>query len=114
MANFNQAINWLRNNKKVRRPSWEEDSYWTLGKDETICWKIGINAHVHLNQVKAKDWEIYEEEQLKKINEDRRIKCIYCKQPIHIDNFAGVNKKGMFCGKTECLIKLAKELEIKK
>ena len=47
--------------------------------------------------------------QLKKINEDRRIKCIYCKQPIHIDNFAGVNKKGMFCGKMECLIKLAKE-----
>lgn len=44
---------------------------------------------------------------------DRRIKCIYCKQPIHIDNFAGVTKKGMLCGKMECLMKLAKEMEDK-
>jgi len=42
---------------------------------------------------------------------DKRIKCIYCEQPIHIDNFAGVNKKGMFCGKLDCLMKLSKELD---
>ena len=40
----------------------------------------------------------------------KRIKCIYCKQLIHIDNFAGITKKGMICGKASCLIKLAKEM----
>ena len=62
MTNFRKAIFWLRNGKKVRRPCWEEDSYWKLGKDETICWKTGINAHVHLNQIDAIDWEIFKEE----------------------------------------------------
>ena len=33
----------------------------------------------------ATNWEIYEEE--------KRVKCIYCKKPIHIDRFAGVNKE---------------------
>lgn len=42
---------------------------------------------------------------------DRRIRCIYCNQPIHIDNFAGITKKGMLCGKTECLMELAKEIQ---
>ena len=67
MANFRKAIFWLRNGKKVKRPSWEEDSYWNLGKDETICWKNGINAHIHLNQIDAEDWEIFKEEKPKVI-----------------------------------------------
>ena len=53
----------------------------------------------------------YEKNEEKK--KDRRIKCIYRKQPIHIDNFAGITKKGMLCGKMECLMKLAKEMEDK-
>lgn len=47
---------------------------------------------------------------MKKNIKDKRIKCIYCNQPIHIDNFAGVTKKGMICGKIKCLMKLAKEM----
>ena len=29
----------------------------------------------------------------------RRIRCIYCDKPIHINNWAGVTKKGFICGK---------------
>ena len=59
--NFLWAINQLRNNKKVRRPCWEEDSYWIIGIDGKICWKDGTIAHVHLNQISANDWEVYKE-----------------------------------------------------
>ena len=59
--NFKQAINKLKQGKKVRRPSWEENSYWISGIDDVICWTDGRNAHVHLNQIEATDWEIYEE-----------------------------------------------------
>ena len=45
--------------------------------------------------------------------ESKRIKCIYCKQPIHIDNLAGINKEGMICGEIECLMKLAKKMKKK-
>jgi hypothetical protein len=43
---------------------------------------------------------------------DRRIKCIYCDKPIHIDNFAGVCKKGFICGNSVCLMKLAQEQQV--
>ena len=58
--NFEQAIKWLKKGYKVRRPIWEEDSYWELGVDEKICFK-GETARVHLNHVRAVDWEIYQE-----------------------------------------------------
>ena len=60
MSNFKQAIKWMREGKKVRRPKWNEDSYWEMGSEERICFH-GRNAHVHLNQIEEKDWEIYEE-----------------------------------------------------
>ncbi len=61
MANFQRVIEWLKQKKKVRRPSWEEDSYWMLGVDESIQWNGERIAHIHLDQINAKDWEIYEE-----------------------------------------------------
>ena len=61
MSNFNQAIKWLKEGKKVRRPSWEENNYWILGIDEKISFKDGTTTHIHVNQIEAKDWEIYEE-----------------------------------------------------
>ena len=65
MANFKQAINWLKEGKKVRRPSWKDDSYWILGTEESIQWSNRMHAHVHLNQIKATDWEINEDEKNK-------------------------------------------------
>jgi len=41
----------------------------------------------------------------------RRVKCIYCHKPIHIDKFAGIQKKGLFCNDMLCLIKLIREDE---
>lgn len=62
MADFQTAINWLREGKKVRRPTWLEDSYWILGVDESIQWMNKKVAHIHLNQIEANDWEIFKEE----------------------------------------------------
>jgi len=42
----------------------------------------------------------------------KRVLCIYCKKPIHIDRFAGVTKKSMICSDLFCLITLAKELQL--
>lgn len=72
MANFQRAIEWLESGGKVRRPSWGKDSYWKLGVDEAIQWIDGAQAHIHLNQIKATDWEIYEEKPIKEIIEEIR------------------------------------------
>ena len=48
------------------------------------------------------------------MGKDKRVKCAYCKQSIHIDNWAGVTKKGFICGNIGCLMKLAKEFPQKK
>lgn len=44
----------------------------------------------------------------------KKVKCIYCKQPIHIDNFIGINKEGLICGKLSCIVQLAKKLKQEK
>lgn len=61
-----------------------------------------FNHYLANNKIKVKET---------KKQTDKRIKCIYCKKPIHIDNFAGMSKKGMICGDIVCLTKLAKELK---
>ncbi len=68
--------------------TFEGDSKTTIGRQI-------INAHEF--------WEIYKEEV--------KVKCIYCKKPIHIDKFAGVNKEGIFCNGVTCLIELSKTLD---
>ena len=65
MSNFNQAIKWLMEGKRIRRPVWKLLSYWEIGSEQRICYVNGLNAHVHLNQIEAMDWEIYEDAKLK-------------------------------------------------
>ncbi len=60
--------------------------------------------------VRATDWEIYSPNTPLGYEEEKRVKCIYCKKPIHINKFAGVNKEGMFCNGFFCLIELSKKL----
>lgn len=50
-------------------------------------------------------------ESLRKVTHGERVKCVYCGQSIHIDNFAGVTKKGFICGNSICLMELVKEFE---
>ena len=66
MADFNRAINWLKSGKKVRRPIWNENSYWTLSDDGygRILYSDGTNANIHLQQLAEKDWEIFSEKAL--------------------------------------------------
>ena len=47
----------------------------------------------------------------KEEKQDRRVKCIYCNQPIHISKFAGISDKGMFCDNILCLIAFVREEE---
>ena len=60
--NFEWAIKQLKEGKKVRRPSWKENSCWVLGIDQKICWKDETTAHIHINQIEATDWEIYKKD----------------------------------------------------
>lgn len=40
----------------------------------------------------------------------KEIKCIFCKLPIHVDNWGGVIKDGFFCTNIICLIELQNKL----
>lgn len=40
---------------------------------------------------------------------DEREKCCYCKDPIHVSNWGGVNHRGFFCANIICLIKMAED-----
>ena len=100
MANFQRAIDWLKTGAKVRRPSWKKDSYWKLGVDESIRWIDGVQAHIHLNQIKATDWETYEDETKIAVQEaidqgliSKYCSCELCKN--HPENIH--NKEKPFC-----------------
>jgi len=43
---------------------------------------------------------------------EKRVLCYVCKKPIHIDDWAGVCKKGMFHKQLSCLLEVVKEIEI--
>ncbi len=61
MSKFKQALKWMDEGKKVRRPKWKEKSFWAFGRDEAILFMGVLTAKVHLKQIMADDWEIYEE-----------------------------------------------------
>ena len=65
MAKIKQAMYWLRKGEKVRRPQWQENSYWVLDtntKHQRILWADGESASIHLKQLEADDWEIVEKD----------------------------------------------------
>ena len=65
MAKIKQAIQWLKEGKKVCRPNWKKDSYWTLGKDEMIIFGNKDDesiATIHLKQLEAIDWKVFEKD----------------------------------------------------
>ena len=62
MADFKQAVEWIKEGKKVRRPIWDKDNYIELvGTTRYIQDKYRV-VEVNLNMIEATDWEIYEEE----------------------------------------------------
>jgi len=61
MASFNDAKCWMLNGKKICRPSWMKNSYWSLGSAGVIIYSDGEPAKIHINQTNAYDWEIWRE-----------------------------------------------------
>ena len=60
--NFKQAIKQMREGKKVRKPYWDENSFWELSNDEygRIVYSDNSPAKVHLKQLEDDDWEVFE------------------------------------------------------
>lgn len=69
MANFNQAIKWLKEGKKVRRSGLGfafDTDYITLGvKDFQHCRSSEEGIDWSLIDFEAEDWEIFEEKKIK-------------------------------------------------
>ncbi len=68
MANFMQAIEWMKEGKKVKRKNWKQEGVVLLfdTKDGIVYQKIDFNhqgprAHYNFDDIEATDWEIYEE-----------------------------------------------------
>ena len=60
MADFNWAINQLKSGKKIRRRSWDEDSFWCARRN-TIFNKRSNFSTITMGLIKANDWELFKE-----------------------------------------------------
>jgi hypothetical protein len=80
MSNFQQAVNWLKKGKKVRRRHWLGWNRFHLINDPQIglLFETGNNMirnadKISIQDIEAEDWEIYEEKYttLEEINKKR-------------------------------------------
>ncbi len=62
MVAFYTATVWLKEGKKITRPHWKKGSYWALGYNNILLWTDGTKASIHIEQLEAYDWIIFEEE----------------------------------------------------
>jgi len=46
-----------------------------------------------------------------KSKKQKRVRCIYCDKPIHIDKFGGIKRDGLFCNRLSCMLKLIEDDE---
>ncbi len=58
---FELAKNFLKAGYKIKKPCWQEGSYWYLGGLGIILWTDGTPAKIHLRQLESEDWRIYYE-----------------------------------------------------
>ena len=64
MSCWRFANEWLLNGEKICRPiTWQKHSYWFKSEEGVIMYCDGTPAQVHLNQINADDWEIWEEDE---------------------------------------------------
>ena len=110
--NFAEITGELLKGKKIRRTCWDNGHYWVMDysqKKSQLKNSIGEIPIINKKQLEAEDWCLFEEETI--IKEEKRIRCCYCNNPIHVDNFAGITKKGFICGNISCLMELAREVK---
>ena len=55
MADFNTAVIWLKQGRKIRRPDWSKNSY--LRGIDPISFKDESPATLSVKQIEADDWE---------------------------------------------------------
>ena len=60
-ASFKKAKMLMLEGKKICRPSWKKNSYWSLGSAGIILYSDGTPAEIHINQTEAYDWEVWKE-----------------------------------------------------
>ena len=64
MAYFKQAIEWLKEGKKVRGESWYDGAYWFLDKTmNAIQNEKNEDAWFQIRNFEATDWEIFKEKE---------------------------------------------------
>ena len=59
MANINQAMQWLKAGKRVKKTNWMKESYWYMAEDYTIMYTDHTNAVVYPNQLLSNNWQIW-------------------------------------------------------
>jgi len=87
MADFNQALEWLKEGKKVRPKNWREECFIYYDKCFKGCYDE-VGRIINLKALSGeKDWEIYEEGYYRCKNcsgvleeKDMGHKCKYCKE----------------------------------
>ena len=94
MANFQTAIKWLKEGRKVRRKDWGNKELHGTWKEDFISFfdkKGSTNAHFlnSIETLEADDWEIYEDDEITKIIdkwlEDYKTSWKYLKRKGYID-----------------------------
>lgn len=60
---FEYAVQWLKEGKKIRRKCWNPEVYIYLS-NEAILWHNNNQVNFRIRQFVADDWEIYEEEKV--------------------------------------------------
>ena len=61
MADFMQAIKWMKKGEEVRRPHWDKDLHWKEKLNVINNCLEGDNPCLDFTNYEATDWEIYEE-----------------------------------------------------
>lgn len=71
MADFAQALTWLKEGKKVRLPIFSEQQYIYFG-DDYVRWENGTLLEITNFHVFSSDWQIFEEPKQELVWEEGR------------------------------------------
>jgi len=105
--------NELKLISKVKRNSLED----CVHQYQKIC--KSFYKYLKITEETKKRFLVKSEEELLLKKEDKKVLCIGCGKPIHINEFGGLNNKGCFHNNVSCLIKIKKseskeEIEVQK
>jgi len=59
MADFNQAIKWLKEGKKIRRNDWGNEDIFLETQCQLIVYRDGNAFNVDLNDIDSNNWELF-------------------------------------------------------